>query len=93
MGRDKTYISDTGDPDSLELAAIKLLYCRLEIRSSLKLNKAPIKIQPRFLWKGEDNGPLAIPVTAGLGVDDVETGLTSEVFQVLNPGPCKLLSW
>ena len=34
------YIGNTGDTGSLELAAVKLFYCGLEIRSSLKLNKA-----------------------------------------------------
>jgi len=62
-------ISDTGDADSFEFAAVKLLYCSLEVCSSLKLNEASF----------------AIPVTTGFGVDNIKAGLTSEVFQVLYP--------
>jgi len=66
-------ISDTSDTNSFEFTAVKLLYCSLKVCSSLKLNKASF----------------AIPVTTSLGVDDIEAGLTSEVFQVLPAG----LTW
>lgn len=61
-------ISDAGDSNALEFAAIKLLYCSFEIRSSFELDEA-----------------FAVTVATGFGVDNVEAGLTGEVFEVLYP--------
>lgn len=38
-----TYIGDTGDPSSLELATIQFLYRRPQVRSRLKLDEAGAK--------------------------------------------------
>jgi hypothetical protein len=39
-GRDGTDISDTSDSNTLEFAAIQLLYCGFEVRSSFELDEA-----------------------------------------------------
>jgi len=66
-GNVRLSIGNAIDTDSLEFTAVKLFYCGLEIRSSLEFNKAS----------------LAIAVTTGFGVDDIEARLSSKVFQVL----------
>jgi len=66
-------IGNTSDANTFEFTAIKLFYCSLEIRSSLELNKAPF----------------TITVSTSLGVNNVKTGLTSEIFEILPTG----LSW
>jgi len=63
--------------NSFELTAVELFYCSLEVRSSLELDEASF----------------AIAVATGLGVDDIEARLTSEVLKILYPDPCKSLSW
>jgi hypothetical protein len=39
---------------------------------------------------GYEGSPFTVTVAAGLGVDDVEAGLTRKVLQVLYPDPSKL---
>jgi hypothetical protein len=84
-----TYISNTGDTDSLEFPAVKFFYCGLEIRSGLELNKASDLLVIEMLSEQERYRPFAIPVSTSLGVNHVKAGLTGEVFKVLNPDPCK----
>jgi len=60
-------VCNAGHTDAFEFTAVKFLYCGLKIRSSFEFNKASF----------------TIPVTAGLGVDDIEARLTGEVFEVL----------
>ena len=40
VGSDDTDVSDTSNSNALEFAAIQLLYCSLEIRSSFELDEA-----------------------------------------------------
>ena len=40
VGKDGTNISDAGDSDALEFAAIQFLYCGFEVRSSFELDEA-----------------------------------------------------
>lgn len=55
--------------NTLEFAAIKFFHCGFEVRSGFELNKASF----------------TVPVTTGFRIDDVEAGLTGEVFEVLYP--------
>lgn len=50
--------------DTLELATVKLIHGGLEIRSRLKLDKASF----------------AVTVATSLRIDNVEAGLTGEIF-------------
>ena len=82
-----SYISSTSNSSAFEFTTVKLLDCSLQVCSSLELDEASVllalmvvQLQLFMLCL-----PFAITVTAGLRVDDVKAGLTSEVFKILYP--------
>ena len=67
----ETHIRDAVDRDSLKVVLVELLYSRLEIGSGLVLDETLA------------TSASSVTLTVDLTVDDVKTGLASEVFQVL----------
>jgi hypothetical protein len=59
MGWDGTDISDAGNSNPLEFAAIQLFYCSLEVRSSFELNEASESVSKSLfsVWR-ECSDPL-----------------------------------
>lgn len=93
-----TYISHTGHARILEFTAIESLHSLLQIRSSLKLDKAESRGSASSLsgacrTKGSEDEPFAVGVAARFRVDDIAARLTREIFEVLCPeNPRKLKS-
>lgn len=67
----ETYVRDAVDGNSLEVVLVELLNSGLEVSSSLVLDETLA------------TGASGVTLTVDLTVDDVQTGLAGEVFQVL----------
>jgi hypothetical protein len=86
----KTYIGNTLDALTLELAAIELLNSRLQVCGGLEFNKSVQNVSgPASAMFSSDNPPSSIAVSASLRIDDVKAGLTCKVFEVLCQNPSK----
>jgi hypothetical protein len=67
----QTHVRDAVDGNSLEVVLVELLNSGLEVGSSLVLDETLA------------TGAGGVTLTVDLAVDNVEAGLTGEVFQVL----------
>lgn len=77
-----TYISLAADIGAFEFLIIQFFHGNLQVAGRLEFHKAIYALAVNSLILAS-NVPFAIPVTADLGVNNVEVRTTCKVFQIL----------
>ena len=79
----ETYISCAANVGTFEVLIVQFVHGDLQVASGLELHESSIVLVVIEIWREVESSPFAIAVASDLRVNDVKSGATGEIFQIL----------